>query len=1300
MIAVELNNLEAVKYLLSKDLDVNTLVNGTNAVNLAYEKNFEEIILQLLSFNSMFPLNFNPSKVTNLRLKKFAEVTEQLHRFIVDADHDKIEELLESHSEIRFFYNYDNESAITTALSNKKLAVYEFLSIKNLQFGPFENTDEILDEMTANEKRNLRKIHLRNTKELSEKHVISLMSNSFVGHDNLDEQKKFKYVMRAYQTINRIRIVSLIMQIIAASKNFKIIFDFKRENVRHMDPTTRPDVNGLFYLSGRIYIAAKQLLDPTSEHIVFGVLAHEMCHYAMYLVYRNEANPFGKKDKKEAREFAAILDECRVNQECEEIIQMVYEYYDDDIQSQELIVRVPQILAAFAENKERIDQAKENFPSLFNYCEIQTIPDMERRLPEIKNEVEKEIRDMTKRRVKRQNKILKIFLVLLVILGVPFIAYLLKINNFSSWNELSEDQKNDIFKMSVNFQGESVEFSDVFKKKSSALHLMPVKDIRSLLKHETISIHEMIKQPSGASIRRFFYDRENRENLTFVELSEREDQVKIASGEPGSGRSFLFKHVTIDTKHQSKKSWVSYITLKSFFQSNNIQDCFDFENVENVIKFFALTLNLNDKNPFESEIFKEFFIDNRVILFVDELEEIGSKNRSITVNFILSLQKFSKNLVWITARPAISEQLETSFNTTYFKIKPFKEEDVDIFIKFCLKNESIFDLIKDNIAKFEVSKGQDVTNPFMLRMIIEDSISQYEKNQSSNFYTMFETFVEKKKASEEILKFHEFYAADVLLNSTFADIFNLKINQIDVKYLISDTSVLENQDIDKLGVLYIESEHYQFIHEAFAKFFLSRFFIINIFSKFDQNITSADQTEESLRLFVHVILNIPSIQEYVTDFIDSRSPIFINPVVENLMATKFKNIFKHIISDDFEFSEKMRAIKFLSSVFQKSPKALNAIWFMNDSENFYNWMLRETNFEKLKDVTEIAEEFFSNFDELKSGNHQNGNLLFQVWINRHDNDRVDFIVKASNSNFNETLINSIQNAQNFTEFHSSISFLSNEEKIEVFQRNPLAIFGDESLEDFSSHWMFISSHSSDAIKSILLAIDFKTYKTLLHLAVNLSDPTIAQVLISSIESNLQQADVHGLLSQSDKLFNETSFMTASRGESYENLVSLWDLIERNFDDKKKFLLMRNYKNFTALEIAASSKNPKVFEFVFEIFKTFSISELQEIVMINNHNDYETFLFDVIKHASNATCNLVAEKLEEILFPKYDKVYDLLSTRLEGDTIFSKYQNTSKLNLMPFNDTMTKIYKIKMINLGIKFNCLTKFNCIPDKESTN
>lgn len=186
------------------------------------------------------------------------------------------------------------------------MEIYEILITKNLQFGPLEDVDEILDNLSILNLRKMRNIHEKNSRGLSERHIITLMSNSSVGHDNFDEDEKFKFVMRAYKFLNSIRLISLILKIVAASKNFKIIFDFSRENVRHMDPTASKGTNGLAYLTGRIYVAAKQFLDPQTEKIVYGVMAHEFCHYAMQLTYENRAKPYASNDVERKREFNEV----------------------------------------------------------------------------------------------------------------------------------------------------------------------------------------------------------------------------------------------------------------------------------------------------------------------------------------------------------------------------------------------------------------------------------------------------------------------------------------------------------------------------------------------------------------------------------------------------------------------------------------------------------------------------------------------------------------------------------------------------------------------------------------------------------------------------------------------------------------------------------------------------------------------------------------------------------------------------------------------------------------------------------
>lgn len=1244
-----MNDLQAVEYLLKKDFDVNTLINGSNAVSLAWERKYEEIVYCLLKSNSMFPINFDDSKVTNENLKDFCKILLKFEEFVKDGKIEEVKEIFEFHDNLRFFYNFNNESAITTCLHNKQFELYEFFASNNLQFGPFENIDSILNILSKNERKKLRSIHLQNSKELTDKHIISLMSNSFVGHDNLDERKKFKYVMRAYHIINRIKVISLILQIVAASRNFKIIFDFKRENVRYMDPTSQPGANGLFYLSGRIYIAAKQLLDHNTENIVFGVLAHELCHYAMHLVYNNMAKPFSQKNVEAEQEYAEVLNECEQNQEKEEIVELVFTHYDENIQSQELIVRVPQILATFHKNEEIIEEARNNFPRLFKYVNTQVIPDMERRLPEIKNQMQKEIQDLAKKNVKRQNKILKITLIILLIsffCGIPVLVKLLEPQLYS-WLALSDSQRNFIRSSYVNFQGENVRFSDIAS--DASLEVLSSNQIHHLISNKThkMKIHHLVEKFKFKVIKRYFSDQNSTKKLDADDLENiiEKNKIMLISGIPGSGRSVELKINAINIKKKFKSKWISYLPLKSHM--SHVKSCFNIDTEKDVIDFIQKLLNLN---LMEASIFQESFHKNHVVLLIDEMEEIGILNRTLIINLVKGIVKYSENQIWMSARPVISEILEKSFQIPSYNLLPFSHENVLNFIDNFLDNN--LSELKRNVTKHFVIdrieslkvKGRDVTNPMMIKMITKDSI---ENGNMSNLYTMFNTHVKymqnKTQVGDDILHAHEFFAINILLNFSFKDIFTLKHKFI---YSKVNQTLIETHMVDKLGILYFESESYRFIHDAFAEYFLSRFFIRNLKN------TNSTQAQNALELLFPVIFKFPSIYEYIIgyiEYIEKQNKLIISSVVEDLMIEKFKNIFKFIISSD-EIDEKLEKLDFISKMFSKNSKVLNAIWFCDENETIFNWMSKDENItsSEISQIENIAKKYLSNFEEVKNGKFQKGNNLYKSWINSN-------------------------NSMNFTEFYDSVkSALSDEEKSELFVRHPIQIFGDVNLsyEEFLKYWNLMN-HT----KAVLHAIDFRTYQNILHRIIK-NDPRITETILSSIKKLMNENEARNLLSQQDKINNETSFMIAARGDSEEVISSLWDLISKYLNEEE-FLLLKNNRNFTSLEIAATSKSPNVYSKIFDLYKNyFNNNYLQKLL----HNNY--FLFYVVDQASYETCELVALSIRDIFEGKVSEIDKLFNLRFNGDSIFSKYNGVK--NLKPFNDILVKNYNSRKLNLESMF----------------
>lgn len=176
--------------------------------------------------------------------------------------------------------------------------IFEILMLNNLLYGPNENYNDIVSSLCYDDREKLRQIHFKNAGNFTEKHIMVLMGNSTIRYGENKKPEKLKFVLKAFTFLNKNSTIKKILELSAAARNLQLVFDFENEILQYLDPTAGPLDNGSFYLnSGQIAIAAKKLLDPETEHFVFGALAHELCHFAMHLLHKNDAKPFGKDDK-------------------------------------------------------------------------------------------------------------------------------------------------------------------------------------------------------------------------------------------------------------------------------------------------------------------------------------------------------------------------------------------------------------------------------------------------------------------------------------------------------------------------------------------------------------------------------------------------------------------------------------------------------------------------------------------------------------------------------------------------------------------------------------------------------------------------------------------------------------------------------------------------------------------------------------------------------------------------------------------------------------------------------------------
>jgi len=144
-------------------------------------------------------------------------------------------------------------------------------------------------------------------------------------------------------------------------------------------------LGSMYPISKWMFVGAKLSYEKREQQIK-GVLAHELCHYVMRLVYENKEEPYYKdrKDMKEMfEEIVRAIDKWSAaksrdpDDECNGIISKVFTLYLKEEFSPELIVRVVQILTAYADAEDKSKDLQDKYQDLFNFWYNQVVPELQ-----------------------------------------------------------------------------------------------------------------------------------------------------------------------------------------------------------------------------------------------------------------------------------------------------------------------------------------------------------------------------------------------------------------------------------------------------------------------------------------------------------------------------------------------------------------------------------------------------------------------------------------------------------------------------------------------------------------------------------------------------------------------------------------------------------------------------------------------------------------------------------------------------------------------------------------------------------
>ncbi|KAG5684330.1 hypothetical protein PVAND_013565 [Polypedilum vanderplanki] len=1258
MIAASEGNEIVINYLIRLGFDVNINVNDETPASLAWKNKHFNALLILLKANSLYPENFHLYNTSN-ELREFVKLSEKVHNLIVKDQAEELMEILSRNSNLRHFYNVSNVSAPAFAAMKGKIEMYDILLSQNVFISPKEDVNTIFNKVKSEHREDIRKIHLRHTKDFTQKHIMILLTNSFVGHDIDDADQKLNIVSDAFTFLNAIPLIGLILQVVAASRDFKIIFDFNRESTQHLDPTTDRNTRGIYYTTRHIYIAARFLLYEHTKLEAYATIAHEICHYAMHLIYNNSCLPFCKNDADKANMFKEILNSCKQNKNKEKLINIVYEY-GSDTQLAELIVRVPHIIVKYNDNIHRLKQCKINFKSLFDFFDNFTVPDMKEALPKIEIKTEKDFQSFMDRRKKekRQKFLVYTALILNFLLLFGILVILLKSSHKSTYDckNLSNDIRKKLSESTITFQGVNMTFDEGIGVRSEVCFAIPQKDMTEIIEklNDNSSPVFSFGKSTEFKFANVYVERnltKNSENFTIPITSILNKKFfTIIQGNTGDGKNTILEFFADHMKKSNPHNWIFKITFKNLYCALSLNTSQEIESMSQstFLDFLLDILEITPKH--EKMIFTKKFNEANVTFLWYGFDEINILQRNQAISILVKISTYNIKQI-MTMRPKEVDDLKQKLNANIYTIAPYTDESrKDFIIKFLqnhMKNQTEMSTKLKEIENFMRKLNDDYTKdhfkvfntPLMLSNLCTFDLKNVQKGTRFSTYDFYMKFVINRLTRNfneidpglntktidikvnETLKILTFYAIQTLIQTSFErqkfipDVTTR--GKLDLSFLKIQNFKF-SEELRENGIL-IEDSHkkFNFIHPIFMQLFITKYFDDSLWNLND-DLAPYDEVKLRLKLLFYVTENIKIEFKFVNEFVTSfsQNSTQFSKTLKNLITNEFKHAF------DMFYKTRSDSVLFLSQFFRNDWEILKTLWLNDENCSYFFRHLKKSN--EIERIASISRQLFTDeeIEELKffKGINQ-GLTIFRIIWDKKDENFTDLLKKFTQIEINEerNFIRMI----NFTDFHDFINS-TNFTKEEI--REYFKLYGYDDIQNANDPTTLekiieiATEKGRINIKELILEKSIIVNQT--HLFTFINDETInkTKYFIRLLRDNLNKSEIRQMLMHKNARFSETFMNQAiTKVTNYENVKMLWNFAQEflNSNEEKRDFLTSN-SEFSFLKRLLKCPNLKAYEFFEQIFKKlYSSSEIEEILKKNVAD--ETKLLDLAQYALFEVC---------------------------------------------------------------------------------
>ncbi|XP_070492349.1 uncharacterized protein [Chironomus tepperi] len=400
--AVEAKNEEIVDYLItycSHLIQKLPLEHQVRISEAALKTNQINILCDLLEFSD-FPF---PS--VNLRFFKIMSDRFKLRNAIEDEDFSTIDHFIDNNLGLKYSYCPDNKSALTCAKELKKTNIFFHLKSKGFQG---ENVEDVYNNLCRSEKTKAinhavqqRKKNVKDSIPIKHCAVMLLSAKSSIHNRRIEKKQELQHRKKIIRWFEEIyKVAPELLEVAASCEYLKIIFDFEAVSVENVSLGESSACGSTYPVSKWIFIGAK-LSDFKRDQEIKGIIAHELCHYVLCLVYDNQENPYYKYslDKKEVFDkivtetnFWSETENNQLDDECFGIISSVYLQYAEKDFHPELIVRPVQIMTQFDNNKKKFNSIQNKFKNLFDFWHKNVIPELKKYIQKNKD-VSKDAQD-------------------------------------------------------------------------------------------------------------------------------------------------------------------------------------------------------------------------------------------------------------------------------------------------------------------------------------------------------------------------------------------------------------------------------------------------------------------------------------------------------------------------------------------------------------------------------------------------------------------------------------------------------------------------------------------------------------------------------------------------------------------------------------------------------------------------------------------------------------------------------------------------------------------------------------------